>query len=265
MMSFTQIKYEFEKHIAKITLCNPELNALSDVMVQELKEALDIVNGTADVRVVVITGAGKAFSAGGNIQSMMDRIESRMTFHDRQEMMRRRVGDTVKKIRSIRQPIIAAVNGAAVGAGCGLALLCDIRVASDKARFGLPFAKLGLSLDWAVAYTLPRLAGTGQSIELVSTGRLIDAKRAMEIGLLNRVVAHESLMDTVDSLCAEIVRNAPLAVALSKASIRKGADHDLDIILEDEAFIQAMCLLTEDHREGVAAFLEKRESVFKGK
>jgi 2-(1,2-epoxy-1,2-dihydrophenyl)acetyl-CoA isomerase len=265
-MTFTQIIYEYENHVAKITLNNPEaLNALSDVMVQELKDAVDVVNGTRDVSVVVITGAGKAFSAGGNIKAMQDRIESGMTYHERQEVMRRRVGDAVRKIRSIRQPVIAAVNGASAGAGCALVLLCDIRVASEKAKFSLPFAKLGLSLDWGSAYTLPRLVGTARAIEFVSTCRLIDSKSALEMGLVNRVVPHDSLMEEVDRLCAEISKNAPFAVALSKASIRKGSESSLDLILEDEAYIQAMCQLSEDHQEGVIAFLEKRGPVFKGK
>lgn len=265
-MSFKNIVYDIQNHIVKIILNRPEVfNALSDEMVQDFKEVIDRINSDSEIRVVIITGAGKAFCAGGDLTSMLDRLNSTESFYHRQAYMNRRVAETAKKIRSIRPPVIAALNGAAVGAGAGLALLCDIRIASEKARIGFPYVKRGLALDWGVAETLPSLVGTAHAIELVSTGRLIDAKAAQEIGLVNQVVPQESFTAAVDQLCLEIARNAPIAVSLCKSQILKKAKQRIEEALDFETYIQTLCQSSEDHREGVQAFLEKRDPDFKGK
>jgi 2-(1,2-epoxy-1,2-dihydrophenyl)acetyl-CoA isomerase len=263
---YKSIVYDIRQHVATIVLNRPEtFNALSDPMVEDLKDAMDRIASDRDVRVVVMTGAGKAFCAGGDVNTMMERLNSKVSIRERREYMNHRVAATAKKIRSLRQPVLAAINGAAIGAGAGLALLCDIRIASEKARLGFPYVKRGLALDWGVAETLPRLVGTAHAIELVSTGRVIDAKTALEIGLINRIVPHETFMSAVDALCVEIANNAPLAVAMCKSQIMKEADQSIVSALEFETYSQTLCQSTEDHREGVQAFLEKRDPEFKGK
>lgn len=265
-MIYNEILFDVRDYIATITLNREEArNALSDPMREELKDCIDRIHAHSDIRVVVITGAGKAFCAGADVRAMLDRIESGAPFQARRDAYDRRTGDLVRKFRSIRQPLVAAINGDAVGAGCSLAVACDIRIASDRARMGLVFAKRGLSLDWGGAFFLPRLIGTARTLELACTGRIVDAASALQMGLVNAVVLHAELETRVKEFCGEIARNAPLAVAAIKTATYCGASGDLAMALEHEAYVQAMCEMTEDHREGALAFVEKRPAVFKGK
>ncbi len=265
-MNYQQIIFEVENNIARIVLNRPEAyNAFSDTMLSELDEAINYIQREKGIRVVVITGAGKAFSSGGDVKAMVERCKSSLTYQERRDIIRTNQGAMVKKIRSIHQPVIAAINGAAVGAGCSLALCCDLRIASDKARLGLLFVKRGLIPDWGANYLLPRLIGPARALELVFTGKLIDAQTAFEMGLVNKVVPHDELESSVRQLCEEIAQNAPLAVQAAKDAIYYGATHDIDSSLEYDAYVQSMCQLTEDHREGVISFVEKRPAVFTGK
>jgi enoyl-CoA hydratase/carnithine racemase len=264
-MAYNEIIFEKKDGVAKIILNRQDsLNAFSEVMREEFKNAIDHINSDREVRVVVITGAGKAFSAGGDIKTMADRCNSNISFQERRDFMRRATCDPVRKLRSIRQPVIAAINGAAVGAGCGLALACDIRIASEKATLGLAFVKRGLTPDWGAAYFLPRLIGPAKALELVCTGRLIDANTAFEMGLVNKVIPHEEFDEQVNYICDEITQNAPIAVAAAKSAILYGLSYGLDLSLEYETYLASMCQLTEDHREGVMSFIEKRSPIFKG-
>jgi 2-(1,2-epoxy-1,2-dihydrophenyl)acetyl-CoA isomerase len=265
-MRYKEILFDVRDRIATITLDRQEsLNAFSDAMREEMKDCIDRIEGDAEVRVVVITGAGKAFCAGGDVKAMLERAKNPVPFQEKRDFYRKRTGDTVRRLRSISQPVIAAINGAAVGAGCSLALACDMRIASEKARLGLVFARRGLSLDYGGAYFLPRLIGTARAMELACTGKLIDAQTALQMGLVNSVVPHGELESRVKALCDEIAQNAPLAVSAIKKAIYCGMTYDLEQALEYEAYIQSMCELTEDHREGALAFVEKRPPVFKGK
>ena len=169
------------------------------------------------------------------------------------------------KIRNLSIPVIAMVNGVAVGAGCNMALACDIIIASEKARFGQAFVKIGLVQDYGGSHLLSRLVGTKKACELVFTGDIIDAREAMNIGMVNKVVPHEELESVTKEMALKIAGRAPLAVSIAKRSIYDAADKfDLETTLEYEMYTQGFCSETEDHKEGSTSFVEKRDPVFKG-
>jgi 2-(1,2-epoxy-1,2-dihydrophenyl)acetyl-CoA isomerase len=263
-MEYKDIIFKVKNHIATITLNRPDVyNAISDTMRDELREVIDFINENIDdVRIVIITGAGKAFCAGGDINLMKERIEADISYRNRLETYRKDVAGMVKHIKSIRQPVIAVINGAAYGAGCSIAMLCDIRIASDKAKFGLPFGKRGLIADWGATYFLPRLVGLSKAIELTATGKSFDAQLAMQIGFVNAVVPIEDLWKYVEDLCEDILQSSPYSVIKGKAAMTAGLNSELDTALEQEAQIQSECYRSDDHREGVDSFLEKRKAIF---
>ncbi len=263
-MNFTDILFTVSNHIATITLNRPEAyNAISDAMRENLREAVDYINALEnDVRVVVITGAGKAFCSGGDIKLMKERIDSDVSFRDRLETYRKDVAGIVKCIKSIRQPVIAQINGAAFGAGCSIAMLCDIRIASEQAKFGMPFGKRGLVPDWGATYFLPRLVGRSKAIELAVTGQSFDAGTALNIGFLNQVVPPEKLQEFTMNCCSQILENGPYSVMAAKSAMDAALVSELDTALEQEAQIQSACYRSDDHREGVESFLEKRPANF---
>ena len=265
-MKYNSIIFKVENHVATITLNRPEAyNAISDEMRNELRHAIDIINEDSDIRIVVITGSGKAFSAGGDIKLMKQRIESNIQYKERLETYRNDVAGMVKHIKSIKQPMIAALNGATFGAGCSIAMLCDIRIAADNVKFGLPFGKRGLIPDWGATYYLPRLVGVSKAIELTSTGRTFDAHTALQIGFVNKVVPLDQLQACVDEYCEEILQSSPLSVMEGKAAMYDAMDSEIDTALEREARVQSMCYISEDHEEGVDCFIEKRKAMFSGK
>lgn len=263
-MSYTQINYEVEKHVATITLNRPEAyNAFSDTMKKELSLALDEVRENPEIRVVLIKGAGKAFCAGGDVKNMVNTLEQ--TAFEKRENLRNGMAVIVNKIRRLDQPVIAVVNGPAMGAGCSLAMACDLRLASEKASFGLMFVKRGLIPDWGCSFSLPRLVGTGNALEMVLTGKIIDAQSAEKMGLVNYTLPLEAVEEKVRQLCEEISQNAPIAVAAAKQAIYYGATHNLADSLEYEIYVQNMCQQTKDYEEGVISFTEKRNPVFSRK
>lgn len=170
----------------------------------------------------------------------------------------------IMAFRQIEKPVIAAINGAAVGAGCSIAMACDIRIASEKAKLGLVFVKRGLHPDMGGSYLLPRLVGAGRACEMIFTGKIIDAREADRIGLVNRVVPPEKVMEEARALAEEIARGPSIPIGMSKVAIYKGLESDLESMLDYEAFAQAICSQTEDAKEGVESFLEGRDPVFKG-
>lgn len=264
-MTFNSILFEVKNHVATITLNRPDkYNAISNEMRDELRIAVDTINDSEEIRVVVITGAGKAFSAGGDINLMKERIDSDISYRERLETYRRDVAGMVKHIKSIKQPVIAAINGATFGAGCSIAMLCDIRIASDKAKFGLPFGKRGLVPDWGALYFLPRLIGVSRAIEWTATGRTFDAETALEINFINRVVPHNELESCVNEYCEDILQSSPYSVIKSKEVMYEGLELEIDTVLEKEAALQSTCYRSNDHREGVVSFIEKREAEFTG-
>lgn len=258
--------FEKEGHIATITLNRPDAyNALSDDMRAGLRKAVDMLRTDKDIWVTVLTGAGKAFCSGGDIKLMKKRIEDGVSYRQRLETYRRDVADMVRELRSIRQPLIAQINGAAYGAGCSLAMLCDIRIASDTAKFGLPFGKRGLVPDWGATYFLPRIVGMSKAVGLCATGRSFDARKALEIGFVDEVVPHEELQEYVRLYCDDILQSGPFSVMEGKAAMNRSLESGLDEALELEARVQSECYVSDDHREGVDCFLEKRQPRFAGK
>ena len=242
------------------------LNALPDLGDEaDFVAAAEAVNADIDVRCVVMTGAGRAFSAGGDLKAMRDRTG---LFAGTEDQIRDRykavVHRIVRALYGLEVPMIAAVNVPAMGLGCDIAGLADIRIASDRASFGVPFLKLGIIPGDGGSWLLPRNIGYARAAEMLFTARSIDAATAAEWGLVNRVVAHDSLMDEALTTAAQVAAQPPQALRMAKSLLRQGRDMNFDQMLEMSAAMQALAHLTEDHQEGVAAVLEKRPGDFTG-
>jgi len=260
-MELKNIIYEKSEGIATITLNRPEaLNAFSKDVVEEIMLALQEVKKDEDVRVVVLTGAGeKAFSAGADIKAMagMTTLKAREL-----SLMGERL---CLAFENLEKPVIAALNGYALGGGLEVAMSCDIRIATENARMGQTEINIGLIPGWGGTQRLTRLIGRTKAKELVFTGRMIDAKTAEQLGIVNMVVSPDKFKETVRLFALELASKAPVAVRVAKTLINKGADISLDsaLALEREGF--GVVASTEDLKEGVSAFTEKRKPVFKGK
>lgn len=242
------------------------LNALPDLPDgDEIAALCESINADLDVRCVVLTGAGRAFSAGGDLNAMKAR---RDLFQGSgaaiREGYRRVVHRIVRAFYGLEVPLIAAVNGPAMGLGCDIAGLADIRIASERASFGVPFLKLGIIAGDGGAWLLPRNIGYVRAAEMLFTARPIDAETAAQWGLVNRVVGHEQLMDEALATAAQVAAQPPRALRMAKALLRQGRDANFDQILEMSAAMQALAHLTDDHIEGVTAVLEKRPGTFTG-
>ena len=264
-MTYECLLYEVKDGVATLTLNRPErMNALGGTLREDLYDALTRASGDAAVRVVVITGAGRGFCAGGDVKAMNEAKEA-----GRERSLTERIAPgrdrTLLAMRDAPQPIIAAVNGAAAGAGMNLALACDIRIASTAARFSQAFVKRGLHPDWGGTYFLPRLVGMARACELVFTGDVVDAAEALRLGLVSRVVKPEALMPTTLELARKIAAGPPVAIRLARRALYRNAEADLREALEYETFAQNACLETEDAREGIRAFVDKRAPVFRGR
>ncbi|MFY7720519.1 MAG: crotonase/enoyl-CoA hydratase family protein, partial [Brevundimonas sp.] len=257
----TLIRRDRRDHIELWTLDRPDrLNALPDLGDGEaFAAACEAVNADQGVRCVVLTGAGRAFSAGGDLRAMKDRRDLFAgSGAEIREGYRRVVHRIVRSLYGLEVPLIAAVNGPAMGLGCDIAGLADIRIASDAASFGVPFLKLGILPGDGGAWLMPRNIGYARAAEMLFTARVLDAKTAMEWGLVSRVVAPERLMDEAMEIAADVASRAPRALRMTKALLRQGRDATFDQILEMTASMQALAHLTDDHLEGVTAALEKR-------
>jgi 2-(1,2-epoxy-1,2-dihydrophenyl)acetyl-CoA isomerase len=264
-MTYKCLLYEVKDGVATLTLNRPDrLNALGDTLREDLLDAVTRTAADADVRVMMLTGAGKGFCAGGDVKAM---DEGRQAGRERPvlDKIAPSRDRTLLAMRDAPQPIIAAINGAAAGAGMNLALACDLRIASTAAKFSQAFVKRGLHPDWGGTYFLPRVVGMAKACELIFTGDLIDAQEALRLGLVGRVVAPEELMPAADELARKIAAGPPLAIRLAKRALYHNADCDLRQALEFETFAQNICQDTEDAREGVRAFVEKRAPVFRGR
>jgi enoyl-CoA hydratase/carnithine racemase len=252
-----------ESGILTITLNRPDkLNAFIGHMRRDLAEALEAAGSDRGVRVVVITGAGRAFCAGGDVNFMAELMDR----HDSEEFARilgsgRRV---ITSIRQMTKPVIAAVNGVASGAGCNLALACDLRIASTNATFSQSFLKVGLHPDWGGTYFLPRLLTPNKVCELFFLGEAIDASEAARLSLINQVVAPEDLEAATQQLAERLRAAPPIALAAAKQAVYASQAADLDEMLRYETEAQLRCFESEDGREGVRAFIEKREPTFTG-
>ena len=262
-MNYKSFIYEVADGIATIRLNNPDrLNALTFETYAELERAFATIVNDSTVKVVVLTGKGKGFCSGGSVHEIIGRLVD-MTAEE-QLRFTRLTCDVVKNMRNLKKPIIAAVNGVAAGAGAILALASDIRIVSERAKFAFLFTKVGLSgADMGACFLLPRVVGHGRAAELLFTGDTIDAQECLRIGLANRVVEHEMLLEQVYGL-ARTLRNGPLsAVGVTKELLEREADMDLHDALELEAQEQARCMQSEDFQEGYRAFIEKRPTKFR--
>jgi enoyl-CoA hydratase len=260
-VDFKHILYQVSEGIATVTINRAEvLNALSGVTVRELDAAFAAAEADDAVRVVIVTGAGeKSFVSGADIAELatLDPVAGRTTSEFGQRVLRR--------LETMGKPSIAAVNGYALGGGCELAMSCTIRIASENAKIGLPEVTLGVIPGYAGTQRLPRIVGRGVAMDMILTGRAVDAQEALRIGLVSQVVPLSDLMETARKTAMRILRNGPLAVRAAMQSV----DHGLDVGFEHgcrmEAALFGLLCATDDMREGLKAFLEKRKPDFKGR
>ena len=262
-MSWEHVLLDKKNHIGWITLNRPEkLNAFGGRMRQEIAEVVEDACEDPEIRVIVITGAGKAFCVGGDVNEFVSgetRALDESSPSDRPAMSK-----IVLALNQVEKPVIAAVNGVAAGGGVNLALCCDIRIASDEARFGQVFTRRGLHPDWGGIYFLPRLVGYAKACELIFSGEVIDAKEALKIGMVNHVVPLDHLMEATTEMAERFAKNAPIPIAFAKRGLQNLGKWDLSQALDYESYVLSVTSNSEDAKEGFAAFLEKREPVFKG-
>jgi len=260
MEEYKNILYKVENNIAFITINRPKaLNALNVETLNELDNAIKDAENNSDVKVVIITGEGRAFVAGADIAQMRD-----LNTQEGRDMAI--LGQTVfNRIENIGKPVIAAVNGFALGGGCELAMACDIRIASDKARFGQPEVNLGIIPGFGGTQRLSRLVGKGMAKYLIFTGEMITAEDAYNIGLVEKVVPAEELLKTAVAVAKTIMSKAPIAVKMAKYAINNGLNMDLKSAVCYEAECYTTSFSTQDRVEGMSAFLEKRAAEFKGR
>jgi enoyl-CoA hydratase/carnithine racemase len=249
--------------IGTITLNRPEkLNALSNELSQELADAVQRIAGDTRVRAVIVTGAGRAFCAGGDIESMRKHAELQDWTAIREIIQ---AGATiVETLQTMPKPTIAAVNGVAAGAGGSLALACDFRIASESASFGLVFSRIGLHPDWGGTYFLPRIVGTAKALELILSGDIIDAGESARLGIFNRVTDAGHLLSTAREYAVTFAAKAPLTLALARQAVHNSINMSLKDVLALEIENQLRIFPTADAQEGINAFLEKRRPVFSG-
>lgn len=247
--------------VGTVTLNRPDrLNTLALPTVDRLVEALSEVAASEPVRAVVLAGNGRRFCAGADQAEMVERDPQAW------EPIVRRYLDPVRAIVAMDKPVIAALHGDAVGGGLGLAMACDFRIAAEGIRLGAPFTPIGLAgCDMSAGWFLPRLVGLGTATELMFTGRLVEAQEAREIGLVHRVVPKEAFEGEVSALARQLAAGPPIAHRWTKRALHRSLDVDMDGEFEFEIFAQVQCIQSEDHREGVRAFQEKRAPVFRGR
>jgi enoyl-CoA hydratase len=251
---------EKEENLALLTLNHLPMNALCNEMVDELDEAITSLEQDEEVKTVIITGSGdKAFMAGADISE----LDKRDFILGRQQSKRRQ--EVFNKIFNMRVPTIAAVNGFALGAGLELTLSCTIRIASDKAKFGAPEVNLGITPGDGATQRLPRIIGLGRAMNMIIIGEMIKAEDALQYGLVTKVVPPEELLESAKETAKAIMKKAPLAVMFAKEAVNMSFDTALNIGLNIESYLHALCCSSEDKKEGVEAFLNKRAPQFKGK
>ncbi len=264
-MNLEYILTEIEDRVAVLTLNRPEhMNALIPEMRLELLTAIDAVDSDPEVRAVVITGAGDSFCAGGDVNAMRQQARSsdRRGVQDQISPVRNQI---VLRLQKTVKPFIAAINGACAGGGLGLALACDLRLASQEAGFSLAFGRLGLHPEWGVSYFLPRLVGIQRANELVWSAARFTADEANDMGLVVRVVNASDLRAEALDMARRFASAAPVAIQLSKKAMRNAFDVSLEEALDFESFAQGVVLSGEDVREGFRAFQEKRKPNFTGR
>ncbi|MBM4331371.1 MAG: hypothetical protein FJ117_09140 [Deltaproteobacteria bacterium] len=259
-MSYETIILDRQEGIGYLTINRPKVfNAINNQMIEEMKRAIEEFHQDKLVGVVIITGTGKAFQTGADIEELSQMSPLGIL------QWNQGVVENFEALEKMRQPVIAAINGYALGGGLELALACTIRIAAESAKMGLPEVKIGILPGAGGTQRLPRLIGKGLAAEMILTGEMIDAKEAYRIGLVNRVVPAEQLMAAAEEIGRKILRNAPIAVALAKDAIEVGKNLPLDGAIQYAQKNCITCFSTEDMKEGTAAFLQKRNPQFKGR
>lgn len=257
---YENIKYESRDNIAYVTVNRPKaMNALNMDVLNELYDVFTAIEADADIRAIILTGEGRAFVAGADIAQMnqLNALEGRQMMIMGHKVM--------NLIEAIEKPVIAAVNGFALGGGCELSMACDIRIASEKAKFGQPEVGLGIIPGFGGTQRLPRLVGKGMAKYLIMTAEMIPAEEAYRIGLVEKVVPAESLMEEAEKLAKTIASKAPVAVATAKTAINNGFDMDMKSASKFEIETFTAAFGSEDKSEGMSAFLEKRAPEFKNR
>jgi len=258
VLSLDNLLFRKEGNIGILSINRPEaLNALNSAVLDDLNNAIDMINSDEEIYVLILTGEGRAFVAGADIGEMkgMNTTEARVFAEKGLSVFR--------KLELMEKPVIAAINGFALGGGCELSMSCDIRIASEKAKFGQPEVGLGITPGFAGTQRLSRLVGVGRAKELIFTCDIINAEEAYRIGLVNKVVSVEELMEVAIEMANKIISKAQLAVRYAKTAINRGIETDLDTGMAIEKDLFGLCFATEDQKEGMGAFLEKRTPSYK--
>jgi 2-(1,2-epoxy-1,2-dihydrophenyl)acetyl-CoA isomerase len=268
-MSYESIIYNVEDGIGTITLNRPErMNTFGDTLLADWADALRTAQEDADVRVVIVTGAGRAFCAGADLKAAGERgdvLRSELNAGERRNSLRYTVHRVAQALDYLDKPYIAAVNGAAVGAGMDMASMADIRIVSDLARMGMSYVNVGLIPGDGGAWLLPRIVGTPKALELIWSGDLFDAEAALKMGWASRVVPHEDLMAETRAFALKLASGPPIAMQLAKRLVYRGLNQDFMEGLEQAQAAMTIVQSTDDSKEGPAAFREKRAPEFKGR
>jgi enoyl-CoA hydratase/carnithine racemase len=267
-MEFRDIIYTKEEGIATITLNRPQtMNAFTPTMLDEWVAAIEDAKKDDTVKVLVITGAGRGFCSGMDVKDAAGRGPEGqpLTLAERRDFLRRSVHRVPRALVDFDKPYIGAINGAAVGAGMDMASMCDIRLASDRARFGMTYVRMGIVPGDGGCYFLPRVVGIAKAAELIWTGRIFDAEEALRIGYVSKVVPHDELVVATKELARQFAKGPAVAIQLAKRLLYRCLDLDLNRALEAAESAMLVVQSTEDAREGPRAWVEKREPIFRGR
>lgn len=257
MSNYNNIIFEKQDDIGVLKINRPKaLNALNAETICELAQIVKEIKNDAEIKVLIVSGEGRSFVAGADIVEMKDKTPEEARIFAASAM------DVFREMELMEKPVIAAVNGFALGGGCELSMACDIRIAGEKAKFGQPETGLGITPGFGGTQRLPRLVGTGKAKELIFTAKMINAVEAEKIGLVNAVVAQDELMDKAMEMAKQIAANSPMAVKYAKSSINRGYETDIETAIYIEKDIFGLCFASEEQTEGMTAFVEKRKPEF---
>ena len=251
--------------VATVMLDRPEVrNALAEPTARRLRERFETI-AESDARCVVVEGSGTAFCAGGDIGAMVEGVESERPPAERADSFLSAIQDAIEAVHDCRLPVVAKIDGAVFGAGAGLALACDVQLASPDAKIGFGFRRVGLAVDSGISYFLPRIVGPTKAKELVFTGELLDADTARELGIFTRLFEHEAFEEGVENIVETIADGPTVALSQAKRLLDRGTESTFEEALDREIAAQGLAFSTEDHAEGTTAFLEQREPEFEGR